>query len=202
MSCLLSSIKKSILGTITSSATSLEPWAALEGTFSSLTNAGTLQLKMQLQNDNKVLSLSLTTTNMKMLADSQIAAGNRTTDEELILYLNGGVEPEYDSLVVNTTGRTTMPSLEEVYFLLLTHESRTGSTQQGPLISQVMVPPMLDSFKEETTSALVEDGAMATRAIKEAEDKESPKVAETIPNRHVKQERIQKIYFIFQKFQI
>lgn len=61
---------------------------------------------------------------MKILVDNLIAAGNIITDDELTLYILRGLGLERDSIMVNATARTTIPTVEEVYSLLLTHESR------------------------------------------------------------------------------
>lgn len=124
MSWMLSAMTEGILGTVTSCSSSYEVWA-LERTFASHTKAKTLQLRMQLQTSKKVfLSITDYYNKMKMLVDSLIAAGNLIIDEDLCLYILRGLELEYDTMVVNTIARTTMPTIEKVYSLLLTHESR------------------------------------------------------------------------------
>lgn len=121
----LSSMTEPILGTITGCHTSCELWTALKRSFSSQTKAKALQLRMKLQSTKKG-SLSITDyyNSMKNIADSLTAAGNFITDEELVRYILGGLGSDYDSVVVNITARATMSSIEEIYSLLLTHESR------------------------------------------------------------------------------
>lgn len=61
---------------------------------------------------------------MKMFVDNIITSGNFITDEELTPYILEGLGSEYDLVVVQTTARNTVPSLEKVYSLLLAHESK------------------------------------------------------------------------------
>lgn len=80
---------------------------------------------MQLQTSKKG-SLSITDYYMRIknIVNNLIAAGTFITDEEICLYLLGGLGSEYDPVVINITAKETMPSLEKIYSLLLTHESR------------------------------------------------------------------------------
>lgn len=95
MSWMLSAIVKGILGTVTSYNSSYKVWAALERTFASQTKPRTLQLQMQLQTSKKA-SLSITDyyNKIKMLADSLIVVGNLTINEEVFLYILGGLGSE------------------------------------------------------------------------------------------------------------
>lgn len=87
ISWLLSSMIKSIMGTMISCSSSFEVLIALERCFASQTKAITIQLKMHLQTFKKG-SLLITEyhSKMKLLVDNLIAAGTIITDEELILY--------------------------------------------------------------------------------------------------------------------
>lgn len=84
---------------------------------------------MSLQSTKKG-SLSVTGyyNRIKSTTDSLIAARNLVTDEELGLYILGGLNSDYDPVVVNITARNTMPSIKEIYSLLLTHECRLEQT--------------------------------------------------------------------------
>ncbi|POO03852.1 Zinc finger, CCHC-type [Trema orientale] len=59
---------------------------------------------------------------MKNLSDSLSAAGQVLPDEEFILYILGGLGPEYDSVVVNLTSHSNSFSLQEVQYMLQSHE--------------------------------------------------------------------------------
>lgn len=69
---------------------------------------------------------------MKLTADNLIAVSTNITNEELTLSILSGLGFEYDPVVVNTTARVDLPTLEKPYSLLLLHESRldhlNGST--------------------------------------------------------------------------
>ena len=58
---------------------------------------------------------------MKTNANALITAGQQISDDELILYILGGLGPEFDSVVVNVTSRDSI-TLEEVQLMLQTHE--------------------------------------------------------------------------------
>lgn len=94
MGWLLSSMIEPILRTITGCHSSYDLWTALERSFSSHTKAKALQLRMSLQSTKKEI------------------------------HILRGLGSDYDSVVVNITARDTFPSIEEIYSLLLTHESR------------------------------------------------------------------------------
>lgn len=80
---------------------------------------------MQLQSTRKgALSIADYYSRMKIIVDNLITAGILITNEELTLYLLGGLGSEYDLVVVNVTARNILPTLEETFSLLLTHESR------------------------------------------------------------------------------
>lgn len=139
ISWLLSSVTKRILGTITSYITSRKVWTTLERYFASQTKARALQLKIQLQTTKKgSSSITAYYSKMKLLVDNLVATGNFVTDDDLILYILSGLGQEYDLVEVNTTARTTTPSLEEVYSLLLTHKNRMeqhNSTRNEDLLN-------------------------------------------------------------------
>ena len=58
---------------------------------------------------------------MRCLADALIAAGQSFTDDELVLYILGGLGPEYESVVVNLAARDSV-TLTELQFSLQIHE--------------------------------------------------------------------------------
>ena len=60
---------------------------------------------------------------MNDMATSLIAAGQQISDDELVLYILGGLGLEYESVVVNLTSRYSL-TLQEVQYVLQTHEVR------------------------------------------------------------------------------
>lgn len=135
MSWLLSSMTKEVLGHVTSCTLSLELWRDIESSFSSQTKAKILQLRMQLQNSKKwPLTVTDYYTKVKMKAANFIASSTFISDEELILYILGGLGSEYDLVVVNIIAITVLPTLKEVYSLLLTHESRVDQCNSAGLL--------------------------------------------------------------------
>ena len=75
---------------------------------------------------------------MKSIADSLNAAGQAFTDDDLILYILGGLGPEYDSIVVNLTSRGDHITLSEVQFLLQSQEARID--QLNAAASDLVLP--------------------------------------------------------------
>ena len=61
---------------------------------------------------------------MKNFAYNLTASGNPIIEEDLVLYILSGLGSEYDHVVVNITARSDTLPLQEVYSLLLNHESR------------------------------------------------------------------------------
>ena len=57
---------------------------------------------------------------MKNIAESLLAAGQLITDEELVLYVLGGLGQEFESVVVNLTSRQDNVTLQEVQYMLQT----------------------------------------------------------------------------------
>lgn len=80
---------------------------------------------MQLQSIKKG-SLSITDfySKMKLIANNLIVVECLVTDKDMILHILSGPGPEYDHVVVSTTASTISLALEEIYPILLTHESR------------------------------------------------------------------------------
>ena len=61
---------------------------------------------------------------MRGIADSLNSTGLVITDDELLLYILGGLSSEYDSVVVNLTSRHESVSLQEVQYMLQSQELR------------------------------------------------------------------------------
>ncbi|KAB5519913.1 hypothetical protein DKX38_024232 [Salix brachista] len=61
---------------------------------------------------------------MKSLAETLASAGQQISDDELILYILGGLGHDYDSVVVNLTSRHDPVTLQEVQYMLQSQEMR------------------------------------------------------------------------------
>uniref|UniRef100_A0A803NJG7 Uncharacterized protein n=1 Tax=Cannabis sativa TaxID=3483 RepID=A0A803NJG7_CANSA len=61
---------------------------------------------------------------MKSYADALAAADQHISDDDLALYILGGLGQEYEAIIVNLTCRETPPSLQEIQFMLHSHELR------------------------------------------------------------------------------
>lgn len=61
---------------------------------------------------------------MKLVVDNLITFENLIIDDDLTLYLLGGLGPKHDLFVANLIARHVVPTLEETFSLLLSHESR------------------------------------------------------------------------------
>ena len=55
---------------------------------------------------------------MRGIADSLNSSGLVLSDDELLLYILGGLSSEYDSVVVNLTSTHESVSLQEAQFML------------------------------------------------------------------------------------
>ncbi|PON45747.1 hypothetical protein TorRG33x02_328130 [Trema orientale] len=93
--------------------------------FTTQSKARTLQLCYQLQSIKKgSLSIHDYILKTKSVADILSAAGQLISDENLILYILGGLSQDYDSVVVNSASRCDELSLQEVQFMLQSQEMR------------------------------------------------------------------------------
>ena len=127
LSWLLSSISEQMLGHVLHCKSASEVWIVLEQTFSAKSKARALQLRLSLQTMKKGnSSIEDYILKMKSLAMSLMAAGQQITDDELILYIHGGLGSEFEAVIVNLTSRESI-TLQEVQYILQTHEMRLES---------------------------------------------------------------------------
>ena len=139
LSWLLNSITEAMLGHVLRCRFSAEMWLLLETLFTTQSRARLLQLHFQLQSLKKgSMTIHDYVLKMKSLADGLSAAGQAFTDDDLILYILGGLGSEYDSVVVNLTSRADRVSLSEVQFLLQSQEMRLD--QQNAASSDLGLP--------------------------------------------------------------
>lgn len=79
---------------------------------------------------------------MRVIADGLQAAGQPVADNNLIMYIMGGVGAEFDAVVVTLTARGDLPSLSEVQAILQAIEMRflQASTQVANSTSYFVNP--------------------------------------------------------------
>ena len=70
---------------------------------------------------------------MKTIAQDLISAGQSVSDDELVLYILGGLRSEFDSVVVNLTSKDFV-TLPEAQFLLQTQELRLETLNTNPIV--------------------------------------------------------------------
>ncbi|KAK6151173.1 hypothetical protein DH2020_016105 [Rehmannia glutinosa] len=106
LSWMLSSIRESMLGHVNRCSTAAEVWFVFDKLFQSQSKARALQLRFMLQTLKKGdLSVDAYILKMKSLADDLNSAGHIIGDDELVLYILGGLGTDYEYVVVNLTTR-------------------------------------------------------------------------------------------------
>uniref|UniRef100_A0A803PX14 Retrotransposon Copia-like N-terminal domain-containing protein n=1 Tax=Cannabis sativa TaxID=3483 RepID=A0A803PX14_CANSA len=124
LSWLFNSISEGMLGHVARCASAAELWEVLRQLFSNTSRARVLQLRGLLQTTKKGSTpIDEYILKMRCLGDALMAAGHSISDDELILYILGGLGNEYDSAIVNLTSKETV-TFQEVQFLLQTQELR------------------------------------------------------------------------------
>ncbi|XP_047320455.1 uncharacterized protein LOC124924463 [Impatiens glandulifera] len=103
-------------------------WETLERRFATQSKARLMQLRLQLQTIKKgESSMESYLQAIKVITDNLAAAEQKVADEDLILYVLGGLGPEYESLLVAVTTRPDSINVDDLSGLLLTHEIRLES---------------------------------------------------------------------------
>lgn len=125
VSWLLSYLSEAMLGHVVRCSSAAEIWKILENLFQNHSNARILQLRSQLHTQKKgTLSIDEYMLKMREIADNLITAGQKVSDDELIMNILEGVCAEFDAVLVNLTSRTAHYIIPEVHFALQTHEIR------------------------------------------------------------------------------
>jgi hypothetical protein len=123
---LFSIISESVLIQVVSHTTSAAIWRALAKSFSSQSRAWVIQLRTELVNTRKGVQSAhdFFFIQIKSMIDELAVADHALYCDEIISYLLSGLGHDYDSFVTTITACTNPVTLEEVYTLLLTTESR------------------------------------------------------------------------------
>ncbi|KAH9736625.1 retrovirus-related pol polyprotein from transposon RE1 [Citrus sinensis] len=139
-SWMLSSMVDNVLIMVINCESSLELWKRLGQIFMSQSKARFLPLKLQIQSTKKgSLSVSDYFNKMKKIGDSLAIGGNALSSNELIMHLLTGLDDSCESLVTNILTRLEKEELtvEEVYSMLLSHETRLEMSK-GKLQNELM----------------------------------------------------------------
>lgn len=124
LSWLFNSISEGMLGHVARCGSSAELWSVLLQLFSNTSRARVLQLRGMLQSTKKGSTpIDEYILKMRCLGDALMAVGHNITDDELIIYILGGLGNEYDSAIVTLTSKESV-SMQDVQFLLQTQEMR------------------------------------------------------------------------------
>ena len=126
VSWLLSFMSEPMLGHVTMCVRAAEIWYTLERLNLTQSRARVLQLRATLQTLKKGdMSIEEYFVKMKNVADLRNVSTTQTiTDDELLLYILGGLGTEYESVIIHLTSRQGAVSLEEAQFMLQTQEMR------------------------------------------------------------------------------
>ena len=109
-----------MLGHVVNCTSSSEIWTTLGQLFSTKSKARLLHLIFLLQTTKKgSLSIEDYFLKMKTIAQDLVSAGQSISNDELVLYILGGLGSEFDSVVVNLTSKDSV-TLPEAQFLLQT----------------------------------------------------------------------------------
>ena len=92
-------MSESMIVHVISYISSFQIWTLLERLFATNSRAKMLQLRLQLQSTKKgSLSINDYFLKMRAIADTLTSTGQSISDDELLLYILGGLGSEYDQL--------------------------------------------------------------------------------------------------------
>lgn len=120
---LRSSLSETILGELVSCTSSSALWSNLQQSFSASSRARLAELRRNLQTTVKGgLSCTDYLQRIRAIADELSFAGSPIPDDDIILYILGGLGPEFNSFVAAATTKDNL-SLLELQLRLLSFES-------------------------------------------------------------------------------
>lgn len=118
-----SSLSEAILGEVVFCSTTAELWSDLVQTFLSSSCASRLELHRSLQTTTKGSSSCIDFfKKMKSTADELAFIGSPFSDEDMILYILGGLGSEFNAIVNMITARQGAIPLLKLQSLLFTHK--------------------------------------------------------------------------------
>ncbi|KAF5445394.1 hypothetical protein F2P56_034445 [Juglans regia] len=138
LAVLFSAITEPILVQVVSHKTSAKVWQALETSFSSQSRARIIQLRTELTTARKgALSASDYFMQIKRYTDELAIIGHPLSCDKIVTYILAGLGHDYDPFVTTISACKDPVTLEEVYSLLLTIESRLS--HNNPQVPQASV---------------------------------------------------------------
>ncbi|GAV59707.1 UBN2_3 domain-containing protein, partial [Cephalotus follicularis] len=123
LSWILSSLTESVHAQVVGLTTSRAVWSALTVAFASPSQARVMQLRLDLHNVSKGAdSVVVYLQKVKSISDALALASTPISDEDLIIYILGGLGDEYRAFVTSISTRGTSITLVDLHGLLLTEE--------------------------------------------------------------------------------
>lgn len=125
LGCLLSSMTSSILSQVTACKTVAETWSIIEGMFTSMIRARSINTRIALATMKKgEFSMAEYVGKMRSLADEMAHPGKTIDDDKLISYILSDLDYNYNFIVSALVARVEPLSVGEVYSQLLAFEQR------------------------------------------------------------------------------
>ncbi|KAJ8639207.1 hypothetical protein MRB53_015901, partial [Persea americana] len=130
LSWILSSLTEGVHAQVVGLSTSYEVWHHLATTYASTSKARIMQLRLQLHQLKKGAdTMSEFLLKAKSIADQLAMALKPIDDDDLVLYILGGLGSEYGPFVTSITTRETHIRLSDLHGLLLSEEIRVNGSQ-------------------------------------------------------------------------
>jgi hypothetical protein len=125
LSYLFSSLSKEVFSQVSSSTTTTEFWAAIQGLHASQSHAQVMATRMALATASKgTSSVADYFIKMKGLTDEMASVGRKLEDEELVSYILTGLGEDFESVVFAVTARVELISVNELYAQLTSYEQQ------------------------------------------------------------------------------
>jgi hypothetical protein len=129
---LLASVSHDVLIQVAALPSVVAVWKHIETSFTSQSRARVINTRMALVTTQKGSSMVPEyISKMKMLADDMALAGTKLDDEELCSYILAGLNFEYNSLVSSIAAPVEPITLGELYFQILSFETRLDLQNGG-----------------------------------------------------------------------
>ncbi|GAV62079.1 UBN2_3 domain-containing protein [Cephalotus follicularis] len=129
LSWLFSSLTESIYAQVVGLDTSRSVWKFLNSAFASQSQACIMQLRLSLHTLNKGADVMVTyLLKATSIADELVLALKPASDDDMVLYILGGLSSEYAVFVTSVTTRDSPISVVDLHGLLLNEEIRYQSS--------------------------------------------------------------------------
>ena len=133
LSFLVASLSREVVLQVIGINSSAGVWKAINQMFASQSRAKVIQLRGQLNNTRKGdLTIATYFTKMKSFADELATAGKPLDEDEVVSYILGGLDADFNSFVLAISVRPDQAvSLGELFSILLTAEARLEAQNGG-----------------------------------------------------------------------